>query len=176
MKKIIWLVLCSICLSSCKTNRFSPNHFIDNLKSSNEINIKTSAEKFKVCVSNPKILCEIALNPSVNNYEIAEVVPWEGSTDEQIEIAKNFIEKYFFIDKDKMNNFFPYNSPNIKIWVFSWMHRQLDIKIFDNEKKDYKFFEYTCYESYFLLKRYSLYKNDEIFTDQCNFIYTTNYA
>lgn len=176
MKKILCLVLCSICLSSCKTNGFSPKHLTDNLKSSNEINIKTSAEKFIVCVSNPKILCEIALSPATNNYEIEEVIPWEGSIDEQIEIAKNFIEKYFFIDKDKMSNFFPYNSPNIKIWVFSRMLRQLDIKIFDDEKKDYKFFEYTYCGSYLLLKRYSLYKNDEIFTDQCNFIYTTNSA
>lgn len=173
MKKISLLLL-TFTLCACERSPYSVKGTLNKLKSSKDINIDYKLDHF-ITVHTTRAEFKFHINNSGTQFFIDDIKKYheEENTDNQIKTASEFLEKYYFIDKDKMEELFLSNSSYLRMYKIITRYN-LFIKVPGNQFCDYSTFEYTAShdDSFLTLEKYTHTKDgSSYYYDENNLTY-----
>ena len=172
MPKKILFMLVVLSLNSCNFFSNGPyrNKILDNLGSCKDIGFRDNfSYSCSITCNQEYFNLEMIYNTETKDF-IAKDFTYSGhekakDTDENISIAENFLNTYFFLTKEKLENLFPANDSNLSFGNRMLTTKEIEIYRYttdlDRENKTYFLYHYTLVTNYLCLKTFNYFENGE---------------
>lgn len=172
MPKKILFMLVVLSLNSCNFFSNGPykNKLLDNLGDSKNISFSHNFVYTCSATCNKEHFnLHMFYNSEINDFEAKDFTYFEynktENTDENISIAQTFLNKYFFLYKEKLARLFPATDPLLSFGNRILKTSEIDIYKYENnydrENKTYELYHYSSAGNYLCLKSFSYFKNNE---------------